>query len=246
MISINRKKRNIIRVLLGLVCFLIVAFLVTTIYYINEVRNARRDTQTLYTSALERYGTQLSLSDLSPERKTMLIAIVDPRFYHHHGVDLEPPGARMTTLTQGLVKLLYFPDGFRPGIRKLRQTLIAKYALDAIVSKDDQLLLFLNICYLGHENGQAVNGFANAARVYFGKEFSSITDDEFLSLVAMLNGPNALKPGMTANTERVQKIKTSLSGKQRSEGNYNCQQKRTFSERACIAILRLIINAISD
>ena len=61
----------------------------------------------------------------------------------HHGVDLEEPGARMTTLTQGLVKLLYYPNGFKQGVAKLRQSLIAKYALNSIITKDDQLLLFL-------------------------------------------------------------------------------------------------------
>lgn len=91
----------------------------------------------------------------------------------------------MTTLTQGLVKLLYFNDGFQPGIDKIRKTLIAQYALYAMVSKEGQLLLFLNICYLGNEHGQEVHRYINAARVYFGNEFSFIAEDEFLSLVAM-------------------------------------------------------------
>ena len=45
----------------------------------------------------------------------------------------------MTTISQGLVKVLYFPSGFRPGIAKIRQTLIAQYAFDASVSKQEQL-----------------------------------------------------------------------------------------------------------
>jgi len=43
-----------------------------------------------------------------------------------------------------LVKLLYFPDGFQKGIAKVRQTLIARYAFDALVSKEEQLALLLN------------------------------------------------------------------------------------------------------
>jgi membrane peptidoglycan carboxypeptidase len=241
----NSKKHKIIRIVLGFLCLLIVIFLVTTVYYINEVRIARRDTKALFASALQRYGTQISLSDLTSKRKKMLISIADPRFYTHHGVDLEEPGAIMTTLTQGLVKLLYYPDGFHGGIPKFRQSLISKYALNSIVGKDDQLLLFLNICNLGRENGQSVNGFANGARVYFGKEFSAITDDEYLSLVAMLPGPNNLKPGTIANTERVQGIKLFLSDKHRPAGQYH-PQYRPFSHKVCMAVIKLITDAIPD
>ncbi len=74
----------------------------------------------------------------------------------------------MTTLSQGLVKLLYFPDGFRPGVAKIRQTLIAQYALDKLVCKDDQLHRFLNIAYLGHKDGRAIHGLADASRSCFG------------------------------------------------------------------------------
>jgi membrane peptidoglycan carboxypeptidase len=133
----SRPKRSIIRPFCVLSCLLLFLIFIATIYYLNDVRIARRDTNTLVATALARSGPQLSLSDLSPERKKMLLAIEDPTFTYHHGVDLSTPGAGMTTLTQGLVKLLYFPEGFHPGIAKIRQTLIARYALNAIVSKDD-------------------------------------------------------------------------------------------------------------
>jgi membrane peptidoglycan carboxypeptidase len=241
----NRKKHKIIRIVLGFLCLLIVFIGAMTIYYINEVRIARKDTRALFASALKQYGTQVTLSDLSRERKKMLITIADPRFYTHHGVDLKKPGARMTTLTQSLVKFLYYPNGFHPGIAKFRQSLIAKYALNSIVSKDDQLLLFLNICYLGHENDQAVNGFANGARVYFGKEFASISDDEFLTLIAMLSGPNNFKPGSTANMEKIKSIKLTLSGKYPSTG-YNDEQHRPFSQKVCMVVIKLVTDAIPD
>jgi len=177
----------------------------------------------------------------------MLLAIEDPAFTRHHGVDLATPGAGMTTLTQGLVKLLYFPDGFHQGIAKFRQTIIAQYALDALVSKEDQLLLFLNICYLGNVHGQEVHGYASAARIYFGKEFTALTDDEFLSLVAIHIGPNSLKPGTAANSERVQRIKKYLSGQYQPAGvldvDYKGVQHGTIAEEALMALLRLITDA---
>jgi hypothetical protein len=244
---IERRKRPFVRVFTALACLLLVLLLVVTTYYINEVRLARHDTQALVEAALKHYGMQLRPSDLSLVQRSVLLAIEDPTFFRHHGVDLETPGAGMTTLTQGLVKLLYFPDGFHPGIAKVRQTLIAHYALDAMVSKEDQLLLFLNICYLGNVHGQEIHGYANAARTYFGKEFSAITDDEFLSLVAMHIRPDALKPGTTASAERMQRIQRYLSGPYQPAGlldvEYKGVQRGTLAEEALMVLLRLITNA---
>jgi membrane peptidoglycan carboxypeptidase len=243
----KKTKRLFISLFLGSACLMLVVLIVATTYYVNEVRLARRDTKTLVEAALKHYGMELNPSDLSIVQRSMLLAIEDPTFMRHHGVDLETPGAGMTTLTQGLVKLLYFPNGFHPGIAKIRQTLIAQYALDAIVSKNEQLLLFLNICYLGNENAQAIYGYANAARIYFGKEFSDISADEFLSIVAMHIGPNALKPGTTANKKRVERIKRYLSGQYQPAGlldiDYNGKQHGTLAEEALMAFLRLVTNA---
>lgn len=153
-------------------------------------------------------------------------------------------------MTQGLVKLLYFPDGFHPGIEKVRQTLIAQYAFDSLVSKDDQLLLFLNACYLGHENGQAIHGYEKGAKVYFGRSFSDISYDEFLSLLAMHIGPNSFKPSMKANAERVVRIKEFLSGQRKPESlldvEYNGKTSGSFLEEMLITLLRIVTNSKPD
>lgn len=153
----------------------------------------------------------------------------------------------MTTITQGLVKLLYFPNGFQPGIEKIRQTLIAQYALDACIGKEDQLLLFLNACYLGHEKGQAVHGYENASKVYFGKNFSAISYDEFLSLLAMHIGPNSLKPSTKANSERVGRIKEFLAGRRKPAGlldvDYVGVKTGTLSEELLMTLLRTLTNS---
>ncbi|MEB4592552.1 transglycosylase domain-containing protein [Candidatus Thiothrix sp. Deng01] len=128
--------------------------LAMAVWYANEIRLAREQTPTLVAAAFEQYGAELTPAALSPERRAMLLAVEDPAFLAHHGVDLTTPGAGMTTITQGLVKLLYFPEGFHPGIAKIRQTLIAQYALDALTSKNTQLLLFLNMSYLGNADGK--------------------------------------------------------------------------------------------
>jgi membrane peptidoglycan carboxypeptidase len=247
MISDEKPKHTFVRVLVAILAIFGILIALSTAYYINEVRVARLQTPSLIAAAWNRYGMQLTLANLSPERRTMLFAVEDPAFMHHHGVDLETPGAGMTTITQGLVKLLYFPNGFRPGTAKIRQTLIAQYVLDSLVSKDDQLLLFLNIVYLGHKDDKAVHGFANAARVYFGKEFAMLTNEEFLSLTAMLIGPNTFKPGTPAHAERMQRIHVYLSGKYQLAGlldvEYNGKRHGTPSEEALMALLRIITDA---
>lgn len=80
-------------------------------YYANEIRLARQQTPTLVAKAQQSYFKAVSIAKLSPEQLKLLLAIEDPAFYNHRGVDLSTPGAGMTTITQGLVKILYYPKG---------------------------------------------------------------------------------------------------------------------------------------
>ncbi len=216
-------------------------------YYANEVRVARNDTPALVQAAWAQFGRQLHYADLSPRQQAILLSIEDPAFFRHRGVDLATPGAGMTTITQGLVKLLYFPDGFRPGIRKIRQTLIAQYALDAQVAKEEQLDLMLNMTYFGEQAGRPVHGFANAAQAYYGKAFGTLSEREFQSLVAMLIAPNRLVPGTFANAERMRRIDAYLSGTYRPAGvldvEYNGMTRGTTAEEMLMALLRLVTDA---
>ncbi len=240
-------KRTLGWIFLGIpaIAFLVAA--AAAVYYANEVRSARRGTPALVAAASSRYGAQVNLADLSAQRKAMLLAIEDPAFMRHHGVDLAAPGAGMTTITQGLVKILYFPEGFDPVFDKIRQTLIAQYALDALVSKDDQVALFLNISYLGNKNGKPVHGFAQGARNYFGKDFAALNDTEFVSLVAMLIGPNYFKLGSPAHDERMKLVQAYLAGRYQPDGlldvEYKGKPQGAPAQEALIALLRVVTNA---
>lgn len=235
------------RILSRFISVITLGLLAMAVWYANEIRSAREQTPALVAAAFERHGTELTPEALSPTRKAMLLAIEDPTFLTHHGVDLATPGAGMTTITQGLAKLLYFPQGFQPGLAKIRQTLIAQYALDALTSKDEQLKLFLNISYLGNEGGKAIHGFANAAHTYFGKAFHALTDEEFIALVGMLISPNTLKPGTPASDERVQRISAYLNGKIHPasllDEEYTGKQQGSVAEEALMMFLRLITEA---
>lgn len=161
----------------------------------------------------------LDPADLPAGRVADLLAVEDPGFHDHHGIDVSTPGAGWTTITQGLAKDLYF-DAFRPGpLAKLEQSLAA-LALDARISKERQLALFLGSAYMGETGEGAVNGFAPAARAWFGKDARELDRREFLSLVAMAIGPNeygiADHPGR--NAERVARIERLLAGECRPAG----------------------------
>lgn len=163
----------------------------------------------------------LALASLSPERKEILLKVEDPGFYRHNGIDVSSPGQGMTTITQALVKLLYFHP-FRPGFAKIEQSLIARFVLDRHLSKDQQLALFINHAYFGAHDGQQVHGFANASQVYFSKPFNALTRDEYIGLVGMLVGPNEFRPDRAgAYNERVARIKALLAGQCRPSGVFD-------------------------
>jgi membrane peptidoglycan carboxypeptidase len=158
----------------------------------------------------------LKLEDFSDQYLKTLLTVEDPNFYSHNGVDLTTPGAGYTTITQGLVKGYFFKDGFTPGFlrhRKLKQTLIA-WVFNRQVDKSTQLRFFVNTVYLGQNNGKEISGFQDGARAYFNKEFSALTFDEYLSLVAMIIGPNEFSVAAQPmkNSERVKRIKRLLEG----------------------------------
>lgn len=116
-------------------------------------------------------------------------------------------------------KQLYFKK-FKPGISKIKQSLFAVSVLDPIVSKENQLLLFINICYLGDINNNLISGFEEAANVYFNKSFTSISEDEYLALVGTLVAPHTfnIKIHPEWNADRVGKIKKYLSGQYIPQG----------------------------
>lgn len=154
----------------------------------------------------------LAADQLSAEYLHILLTVEDPEFFSHPGVDLSTPGAGLTTITQALAKDLYF-EQFRPGIAKVKQSLLA-LVLNLRVDKWTQLDLFINTVYLGNDSSRSVEGFPAAARVYFNKEFSALTREEYIALVAMIIGPNALSVSHhpEKNAERVRRIERLLRG----------------------------------
>ena len=157
----------------------------------------------------------LKVSALTAEQQRILLTVQDPNFYTHCGVDLSPSGGVWTTITQGLVKQLYFRN-FRPGflrLGKVRQNFLA-IGFNRRVPKDEQLRLFINCAYLGHPSDRAVYGFEDGAHTYFRKSFAELSRDEYLGLVATIVSPATLNPmaHRLENRDRVSRINRLLNG----------------------------------
>lgn len=182
------------------------------LYYVSVVIKAYIETPKIISKILASDKMVLRLEDFPDDYLHILLTVEDPNFYSHNGVDLSTPGAGITTVTQGIVKYHYF-EHFKPGIAKLKQSLMA-LVLNARVDKNTQLRIFVNTIYMGTLNEQRISGFSDAARVYYGKNFSKLSRDEYLSLVAMIVGPDGfnVQKHPAENAERMRRIKRLLNG----------------------------------
>lgn len=147
---------------------------------------------------------------LTKKRQDILVTIQDPTFFEHSGIEWPSP-ITTTTITQSLVKKLFFKK-FTKGFKKIEQTLIARFVVNPNISKEIQLTAFMSTVYLGEKDGIQLFGFEQGARSWFNKSLSELDDDEYLSLLAMLPGPNMFKPNTVASRERVRRIKQVLNG----------------------------------
>jgi len=99
------------------------------IYYTIIILKARDYIRNVISKDLQKkswrkpHGTiqplSLESSDFTLRQIDILLTVQEPGFYKHQGIDLSTPGAGITTLTQAVVKKLYF-EKFTPGIAKIK------------------------------------------------------------------------------------------------------------------------------
>ncbi len=157
--------------------------------------------------------------DLSKRQIEILIKVQDPGFYDHGGIDLSTPGAGLTTITQAIVKKLYFAS-FKPGLAKIKQSLIAKFVVNDLISKADQLTLFINTMYFGTVDGKPVVGLESAANAYYHQHLEMLTEEQFISLIAMIVMPGTFHiiDHPEWNKDRTNRIKALVAGKYKPKG----------------------------
>ncbi|MFD0987372.1 transglycosylase domain-containing protein [Methyloligella solikamskensis] len=201
------------------VLFLIVLIMAGIGYGVLGYVDAVSDAEALKERANTLIAQDRGGQSLGDDRLQQLLLVEDPGFAHHSGVDMSTPGAGITTITQSAAKRLAF-DQFRPGIGKIRQTGYA-LGLESELSKSQILALWLDTLEMGQGPDGWITGFHRASNVIYDRPPSELSDDEFLSLVAVLIAPSKYRLGSDDPdlNERVQRISRLVSGACKPNGN---------------------------
>lgn len=194
------------KLLLIIVVLLIAAMSLVFVYGAKGWYDARQSADPLKAKAQALIGSDRGANSLTPDRLAVLLKVQDPGFYAHSGVDLTTSGAGLTTLTQSLSKRLAFKE-FKPGIQKIRQSGYA-IGLDSVLTKEEQIALFLDTVGMGNSRDGWVTGFHKASQTFFGAGPNDITIEQFYALVAVLIAPSRLKLNAPDQVlqERIQRI----------------------------------------
>ena len=147
------------------------------------------------------------------------VAAEDVRFRRHFGIDpigmaralmrnVKAGGIAQggSTIPQQVVKQ-HFLTNERTWRRKFTEIALA-ISLDARLSKNDILELYLNDVYLGHHNGNPILGVDEASRLYFDKPPKDLRADEAALLAAMIRAPNRDTPEKRPDIARTRRNAT--------------------------------------
>ena len=170
------------------------------------------------------------LSEIPEQLQKATIAAEDRRFFDHHGVDERgiiraflgnlgasgrPQGG--SSITQQVVKNLLVGEDVSYE-RKIREMIVAS-RLEAALSKDEILELYLNSAYLGRGSW----GVEMAARSYFAKSAKELTLSEAAMLAGLLKGPSYFDP--EHHPERARDRLAYVLGRMQEDGVIDAQQK---------------------
>lgn len=152
-------------------------------------------------------STMVSVAKMPPHLPRAIIATEDRRFYSHFGMDIIGFFRAMwanvraggvvqggSTITQQLAKNLFLTPE-RTMVRKVRELMLALW-LEARLSKDEILTLYMNRVYLGAGS----YGVEAASQRYFGKSARRVTLSEAALLAGLLKAPSRYAP--TNNIKR--------------------------------------------
>jgi membrane carboxypeptidase/penicillin-binding protein PbpC len=163
-------------------------------------------------------GNYARYADSLPENfKKLVIEKEDKFFYFHPGINpvsalrafvaylkTGAPGAS-STITEQLVKNLLGNEQERTVGNKIYEVAGA-FALEIFLSKETILTMYNNTVYMGNQ----IQGFAEAAKAYFGKELAELNSTENFSLLATISNPSGLNPWKIDNKTALQELALKL------------------------------------
>lgn len=143
----------------------------------------------------------VQFSDIPEDLRNAILAAEDRRFFSHNGIDWHAMIRALkadvdqgevvqggSTITQQLIKSTMLSSE-RTLKRKLKEAAMA-IILESRLTKPQIFELYCNHVYLGQTGTFAINGFAQAAQVYFDKSLSKLTLAESAFLAGLIHAPN--------------------------------------------------------
>lgn len=143
----------------------------------------------------EEHREFVPIKEIPEKLKTALLSTEDARFYEHSGIDFIGAGRAVladlrggfhqgaSTITMQVARN-FFLSQEKTVNRKLKELLLTT-RIEAALSKDQILELYMNQIYLG----QRTHGFAGAARTYFNKSLNELSLAESAMLVGIPKNP---------------------------------------------------------
>ena len=157
-----------------------------------------------------RYQVWTPIQSISPNLKNAVLIAEDAAFFQHEGLDygeireaIKINAEKMefkrgaSTITQQLAKNLYLSPSRNPA-RKLKEIFLT-FSLERHLSKRRIFEIYLNVI----EWGDGVYGAEAAARRYYGKSCSGLSDAEAAALAAVIINPRIYSP--VDQSKRVRK-----------------------------------------
>lgn len=150
--------------------------------------------------------TPVALELVPRPTQDAFIAIEDPRYREHFGVDvkgilraafktglyiLHLPGGQVqggSTITQQLARDLWLSQ--QVSLKRKVQEWWVAIQMERVYTKDEILEMYLNQIYYGH----GAYGIEAAAAAYFGKDVKDLTLAEGAQLAGVVNGPSIYDP----------------------------------------------------
>ncbi len=165
----------------------------------------------------------LRFDEIPDVMKAAILAAEDDSFYQHHGIDwkgvVRAALANLTTMarSQGASTITmqvarnFYLSSEKTYTRKFYELLLT-FKIEATLTKDQILDLYMNQIYLGHR----AYGFAAASRTYFGKQLWEVTAAEAAMLAGIPKAPSRFNP--IANFDRARSRQLYVLGRMQSLG----------------------------
>ena len=156
----------------------------------------------------EEHRDFVAIKDVPEMMKKALLAIEDTEFYEHGGINYKRAlGAAKSNLGGGSrqggstitmqVARNFFLTRDKVYSRKINEVMLA-YKIEAALSKDQILELYMNQIYLG----QRSYGFGSAAQIYFGKPLKDLSLAEMAMLAGLPQNPARHNPAVNPKRAR--------------------------------------------